>query len=592
MNKSYFAGALAAVLCLGANASTAQTSDLSSRLPEDEIIYVVMPDRFANGDPTNDTGGLSGDRLVTGYDPTSKGFYHGGDIRGLIDKLDYIQGLGVTAIWLTPVFQNKAVQGASGHETAGYHGYWGTDFTRIDPHLGDMATYQEFVSDAHARGMKVYFDIVINHTADVIQYRECSACGYRSTANYPYGRRGGLAGAAINPGFDGANSDRLTDPTWAYTPFVPAGQEHVKKPEWLNDVSVYHNRGDSTFADESSLLGDFMGLDDVMTENPRVVQGFIDLYGDWIDKTHVDGFRIDTARHVNPAFWRAFVPAMHARAEAAGIAHFHIFGEVMVFNSGQIANYTDVNGFDSLNDFPLRQAIVDVVAEGEPVKALIDIFAVDDAFAGGSATAGRLVTLTGNHDVLRLGRDLRSQRPNDSEADLVKRMILAHAIMLTSRGVPALYYGDEQGFTGQGDIDQDSREDMFPSLVASYNDNRLIGSSATTAQDNFDQNSVLYKAFSELTALRRGDIALRRGRQIIRPIDGKPQMLAYSRILAGELETVVVVNTGTTVEDVNVTVESQSGVWIGLYGSCPSSKAPGVLSVAVQPLGFVVCKAG
>ena len=187
---------------------------------------------------------------------------------------------------------------------------------------------------------------------------------------------------------------------------------------------------------------------------------------------------------------------------------------------------------------------------------------------------------------------MRSQRPNDSEADLVKRMILAHAIMLTSRGVPALYYGDEQGFTGQGDIDQDSREDMFPSLVACYNDNRLIGSSATTAQDNFDQNGVLYKAFSELTALRRGDIALRRGRQIIRPIDGKPQMLAYSRILAGEPETVVVVNTGTTVEDVNVTVESQSGAWTSLYGSCPSSKAPGVLSVSVPPLGFVVCKAG
>lgn len=161
-------------------------------------------------------------------------------------------------------------------------------------------------------------DIVVNHTADVIQYKECpeSRCAYRGVADYPYTRQGGVAGAPINDGFDGKDFRKLKRTDWAYTPYVPVGQEHAKKPDWLNDPIYYHNRGDSTFAGESSLLGDFATLDDVFTENPRVVAGFIEVYGQWIDDFGVDGFRIDTARHVNPEFWQAFVPAMLARAKA------------------------------------------------------------------------------------------------------------------------------------------------------------------------------------------------------------------------------------------------------------------------------------
>src|SRR5688572_19723626 len=148
-----------------------------------ERFYFVMADRFANGDSSNDTGGLSGDRLVTGLDPTHKGFYHGGDLRGLIDQLDYIEGLGTTAIWMTPSFKNKPVQGAPGREDAGYHGYWITDFTKIDPHLGTNAELEELVDKAHARGIKVFFDIITNHTADVLDYSE-EAYGGGDTVPY------------------------------------------------------------------------------------------------------------------------------------------------------------------------------------------------------------------------------------------------------------------------------------------------------------------------------------------------------------------------------------------------------------------------
>ena len=150
-----------------------------------ERFYFVMADRFANGTQDNDRGGLTGGPLTTGFDPTHKGFYHGGDLRGITEKLDYIKDMGTTAIWLTPSFKNKPVQGGPGKESAGYHGYWITDFTQIDPHLGTNADMEALIDAAHAKGMKVFFDIITNHTADVIDYEE-GQYTYRSKAAFPY----------------------------------------------------------------------------------------------------------------------------------------------------------------------------------------------------------------------------------------------------------------------------------------------------------------------------------------------------------------------------------------------------------------------
>ncbi|MEO7276475.1 MAG: alpha-amylase family glycosyl hydrolase, partial [Sphingomicrobium sp.] len=325
---------IAAALALLAAAPAA---DYRARLPQDEVIYFLLPDRFENGDASNDRGGLSGDRLATGFDQTHKGFYHGGDLKGLTSRLDYIQVLGATAVWLSPVFTNKPVQGPPGQESSGYHGYWITDFTRVDPHLGTDADFKAFVDAAHAKGMKVYMDIIANHTADVIRFAECEGkndCPYRSIADYPYQRRSGVGGLPINSGFSGeeygsaANFAKLKNPDYAYTVRVPPAERNIKIPAWLNNPIYYHNRGNSTFRGESSLHGDFVGLDDLFTEHPRVIAGMIDVYGSWIDRFGIDGFRIDTAQHVNPEFWQAFAPAMLARAQARGIPNFHIFGEV------------------------------------------------------------------------------------------------------------------------------------------------------------------------------------------------------------------------------------------------------------------------
>ncbi|USQ94397.1 alpha-amylase family glycosyl hydrolase [Caulobacter sp. RL271] len=591
--KTLLAVTALCALDLGALATAATaTPQISYRLrkPQDEVIYFVLPDRFENGDPANDHGGMKGGPLVDGFDPTRAGFYHGGDLKGVTRRLDYIQGLGATAVWLAPIFRNRAVQGPPGHESAAHHGYWITDFTDVDPHLGTKADFKALVDAAHARGMKVYMDIVVNHTADVIQYRECpeGRCAYRSVADYPYTRKGGVDGAPINDGFDGKAFGKLKRTDWAYTPYVPAGQEHAKTPDWLNDPIYYHNRGDSTFAGESSLTGDFATLDDVFTENPRVIQGFIEIYGRWIDDFGVDGFRIDTARHVNPEFWQAFVPAMLARAKARGIPNFHIFGEVFDPDVAILASHTRVDKLPAVLDFAFQSAGTDVAIGRTGTDRLARVFAADPAYEGGEAGARQLPTFLGNHDMGRIGWFMIKAKPAIADDELLARVTLANALMLTARGVPTIYYGDEQGFTGDGDY-ADSREDMFASQVASYNDNRLVGSTAKGPMSAFKTNSVLYQRIAQLSKLRVATPALRDGRQVVRAASDKPGLLAFSRIL-GKTEVLAVFNTSDQPLKVNVSVEADSVAWRSLSGACAATPvAPGSYSIELKPLDYKIC---
>ncbi|HEY2661181.1 MAG TPA: alpha-amylase family glycosyl hydrolase [Caulobacteraceae bacterium] len=600
---------LAAPFC-ASQASPAQNvasplpTSLHSRPPEDEVIYFLLPDRFENGDHTNDRGGLSGDRLHTGFDPTDKAFYHGGDLKGLLSHLDYIQGLGATAIWVGPIYKNKPVQGAPGQESAGYHGYWVTDFTTVDPHLGTKADLKALVEAAHARGIKVYLDIITNHTADVIAYRECpkSACSYRSRADYPYSRRGGVDGAPINDGFLGDDADhqtaenfaKLTRPDYAYTPFVPADQAHIKVPDWLNDPIYYHNRGNTNFKGESAQLGDFSGLDDLFTENPRVVQGFIDIYGSWIDEFGVDGFRIDTAKHVNPEFWQAFAPAMRARAAARGIPNFYIFGEVATdtMDPALQARHTRVDRLPAVLDFAFQVAVRETVAEQAGTDQLAKLFESDALYEGGEATARRLPTFISNHDVGRFAWFVRAARPQANDSEVLKRVTLAHAMLFTLRGVPVVYYGDEQGFAGDGG-DQDARQDMFASQVEAYNRRSLVGTSATTAQANFNPGHSLFHAIAELARIRAATPALRDGRQIVRAYGGKPGLFAVSRIAPSTgQEIVAAFNTSTAPLTAQVAVDPRSSSFSSLHGPCSAAaSAPGSYRVTIAPLDYVICAA-
>ncbi len=155
--------------------------DLLEHPVQDEILYFLIPDRFFDGNPENNCGGYQGpclpeagpeEVLTHGYLPSDKGYYHGGDIAGLIEKLDYLEEMGVSALWVGPIFENKPVQADAGNlygHSSGYHGYWITDFMRVDPHLGTNEEFRELVEAAHARGIKVFIDILIKKKADVVQ---------------------------------------------------------------------------------------------------------------------------------------------------------------------------------------------------------------------------------------------------------------------------------------------------------------------------------------------------------------------------------------------------------------------------------------
>lgn len=610
--KRIFAKA-AAVLCAGTAlmgtplaaetppAPTPAAAPLAERGLEDEIIYFVLPDRFANGDPANDKGGLKGGAFQHGFDPTHKGFYHGGDLKGLTAKLDYIQGMGVTAIWFAPIFKNKPVQGRPGEESAGYHGYWVTDFTQVDPHFGTNAEFKAFVDAAHARGMKVYMDIIINHTADVIGYAEGEANGYRyrSKGEYPYSRRGGVDGKAINAGFAGdANADpanwaKLTDPTFAYTPVVPEAEKNVKVPAWLNDVTLYHNRGNSHWVGESSLYGDFSGLDDLATENPRVVSGMIAIFGQWIDDYGIDGYRIDTAKHVNPEFWQTFTPAILKRAHDKGIKHFHIFGEIAYEEptATLAAQVMAQSGLPYALDMGFAKA-AQLVASGKAGPRLMAEFLEQDAiYPGGAKTALGLPTFLGNHDFGRFSMFVREMSGNAEEAKLLARVRLGHAMMFLLRGVPTVYYGDEQGFISDGN-DQLAREDMFPSKVAFYNDNDLIGSDATTAEDNFDPAHPLYRLIAELSAARTAAPALRRGLTTVRAFtEAGPGLLAVERHDPETGQRVLALfNTGESPLSQSIEVSYAARGVAPLIGPCPAAlAAPGAVTVTLPAFGFAAC---
>lgn len=585
---------------------------IEERLPEDEIIYFVLPDRFENADPANDRGGIAGGRLDHGFDPTHKGFYQGGDLKGLTKRLDYIQGLGATAIWLTPIFKNKPVQGPAGNESSGYHGYWITDFLDVDPHIGSREDFKELVDAAHARGMKVYMDIITNHTADVIKYVECHGpdapakyretftCPYRSEGDYPYTTHGGRDGERINEGFLGTralhqtseNYARLTDPTYAYTPYVAAAEREAKNPAWLNDVTLYHNRGDTFWEGDSAVIGDFAGLDDLMTSNPRVVDGFIEIYKQWISDFRVDGFRIDTAKHVNPEFWQKFAPAILDHAKAEGIEHFHMFGEVYEFEPAHLAKYTTQADLPTVLDFAFQGAVRGTVAEGGPSKVLARVFEADVVYENGFETAKQLPTFLGNHDMGRFSMFVRDAREGISDEELQKRVILGHAMMMFSRGVPTIYYGDEQGFVSDGN-DQAARETMFPSATEVYLDNDLIGTDATVGDDNFDSSHAIYRAISAMAKTRLTEPALRRGDQLIRHSEHEGSLLVISRFAPGDsAEIVIAFNAGTDDRDIAFAVDGRASEWTSLHGACRArSEAAGAYRIEVPAAGYVVCKA-
>ncbi|MDK1474070.1 pullulanase-type alpha-1,6-glucosidase [Streptomyces sp. 549] len=572
-----------------------------------EQFYFVLPDRFADGDRKNNKGGLTGSRLSTGYDPKDKGFYQGGDLKGITQKLDYIKGLGTTSIWMAPIFKNKPVQGEGENASAGYHGYWITDFTQVDPHFGTNEDLRTLIKAAKAKGMKVFFDVITNHTADVVDYREKSY-DYLAKGAFPYltkdGRPFDDADYAGGRKFPATSTD-----SFPRTPVVPAGERTAKVPAWLNDPEMYHNRGDSTFAGESSQHGDFHGLDDLWTERPEVVSGMEKIYQRWVKDFGIDGFRIDTVKHVNMEFWTRWATALDAYAAKRGKKDFFMFGEVYSADPAVNAPYVTQGKLDATLDFPFQDAARSFTSQGGPAAKLADVFAQDYRYTTGRSNAYEQVTFLGNHDMGRIGSFLRQDNPDADEKELLRRATLANELMFLSRGNPVVYYGDEQGFTGTGG-DKDARQTLFASRTSDYLDtdgNRQIGTDRTHADDAYDTRHPLYRSIASLAKLTTAHPALRDGTQIERHADRSAGVYAFSRISDSDkgkgkgnkrdgkqrTEYTVAVNNSTTARTATLDTATPGTRFRPLHGSDTTvrSSAEGKLKLTVPPLSAVVHQA-
>jgi alpha-amylase len=556
----------------------------------DENFYFVMADRFENGTTDNDTGGIAGGPNQHGFDPTNKGFYNGGDLKGLLDRIDYIRGLGTTSIWLTPSFKNKAVQLEDG-PSAGYHGYWVTDFTQIDPHLGTNEELRDLVDAAHRRGMKVYFDIITNHTADVVGYEEGARTAYVPKDVEPYRTSSGTP--FDDRDYAGSNTFPTLSPTtsFPYTPVLEAGEQNLKVPSWLNDVTLYHNRGNTTFIGEDSYYGDFFGLDDLFTEHPTVVNGMIEVYKTWIREMGIDGFRIDTMKHVNDEFWQRFGPEVLAYARSQGKREFFMFGEVFDTTRPFTSQYTTRNQMQAVLDFPFQDAARKFASQSEDPGLLRTLFRNDDWYTDADSNVYQLPTFLGNHDMGRIGYFLTADNPGASEGELLARDRLAHELMYFSRGNPVVYYGDEQGFTGTGG-DQVARQSMFASEVPDYLDDDLLGTARTHAQSNFNTEHQLYLKIGQLAELTKEHPALRNGAHQHRYADDAAGIYAFSRILHGQQrEYVVALNNSEQEQTAAIPTYVRNGDFVRVYGSGPqllTSDANRRLELTVPPLSTVV----
>jgi glycosidase len=402
-----------------------------------DVLYLIMPDRFADGDPSNNQPST--------YDRSDPHAYHGGDLKGVIDHLDYLHELGVTAVWLTPVLQNDP-------KAKDYHGYGATDMYAVDTRLGTLAEYRHLADELHRRHMKLVFDDVPNH---------------------------------VGPG-----NIWVTDPPM---------------PDWFHGTAANHSDNKYVFppvtdphappaASLDALDGWFVNvLPDMNQQNPVVAKYLTDNMTWWIEEADIDGLRIDTFPYVQRDFWQQYLGDL--RAEYPRLT---AIGEVTTpdptvnayFAGGHTLGGVDTH-LTTPFDYPLYFSLIDVLTKGKPMSQLEETLRQDWLYPHPEA----LVPFVSNHDQVRF-----LSQPGATPALLR----LGYGLLLTLRGMPELYAGDEIAMQGGGD--PDNRRD-FPGGFPGDKANAFTSSGRTAAQ------SAMHDWVVALDALRASSPALQTGVQ-------------------------------------------------------------------------------
>ncbi len=439
----------------------------------DDVIYFLMPDRFADGDQTNNDPQKSKGL----YDRKQGRFYHGGDLQGVINHLDYIKSLGATAIWTTPVYDNndkldykETYADATGAKipSTGYHGYGATDFYGVDEHLGDMAKLREFVRQAHLKGFVVIQDQVVNHTSP-----------YHVWANDP--------------------------PTATWLNGTPEKHLNNNWQKWtaMNPRASYQTQArniDGWFIDI---------LPDINQNDPEAEKYLIQNTLWWIANTGFDSVRMDTLPHVPRKFWEKWMTALKTEFPKVNVLGELYDGDpalLAYFQGGRRGADGVDTRIDTLYDYALFYPIRNAFAKGEPVRGVSNMLAHDWLYPSSRV----LVTFLGLHDM---------ERFMNEKGATAEGLKMAQTFLMTTRGTPLLYYGDELAMPGGGD--PDNRKD-FPGGFAGDARN------AFTAQGRTAPENDVWNHLSKLGALRKELEPLRRGESI--DLLDEEQQTAYARV--------------------------------------------------------------
>lgn len=425
----------------------------------DDVMYLIMPDRFANGDPSNDEPA----DFPGSHDRSRPRAYHGGDLRGITARLPYLKDLGVTTVWLTPIVKNGAAQD--------YHGYGAVDLYAVDPHLGTLRDYQELVELAHKQHLKVLFDVVPNHVGPLHPWvKDPPATDwFHGTVEHH------LSSSAlpVKSGFYG----------------LPERKDNIDPFELLVDphtpMQMRQNLTDGWF---------FGILPDMNTENPLVVQYLVQNSIWWAEISGLDGYRVDTFPYVPRSFWEQWhreLRRIYPRLSTIGEV-FHPDPTVTSFFVGGRKGWDGVDTqLTTVFDYPTYFALRDVLLNGAPPGRLTNILRQDSLYPHPEF----LVPFFANHDVPRLA---------SGPGAAPEKLKLAYGLTLTLRGIPQLYYGDEIGMLGGAD--PDNRRD-FPGGWTEDPRNAFTREGRTPEQERlFETVQALLRVRKEHDSLRGGKL--------------------------------------------------------------------------------------
>jgi glycosidase len=550
----------------------------------EEILYFLLVDRFSDGEEKNrpllDRCNLQEARSSQPNDEpwrwdlwaeSGANRFQGGTLKGVISKLSYLKNLGITAIWLSPVFKQRV------HEDS-YHGYGVQDFLEVDPHFGDRSDLVDLVAKAHDEGMRIVLDVIFNHSGSNWLYPPGTPGGIYmpvyNTSQYDFGFWRGDIGQsidAIQGEDDGVWPVELQDANH----YTRAGMGSLDVGD-INDSNAEHKRTD------------FVILRDFRLDRISVLNDLASCYKYWIALTDCDGFRIDTLKHVSLEEARNFCGAIKEFAATLGKDNFFLVGEIAGgdFNEDRYLDVLDRNLNAALDIGQMRLSL-NSLAKGLAIPA--DYF---DGFDPGNASMGshrnignRHVSILDDHDHV-FGQKLRFSSQAANEHQVVGGV----ALQLLTLGIPCIYYGTEQAFAGPepsqrqwlpqwGSSDRYLREAMFgpqhprkkgaEGLSPSYSgiDQNMpgFGPFGTAGYHCFDEKNPIYRRISALSALRKDYPVLCHGRQYLRPISilglqfdvyGPGEIIAWSRILDDEEALCIFNSHGIEVRGADILVDA------------------------------------